>query len=184
MRCGNNIIQPRERVQAYKLYRTLSRLLWCIRSFCCLRGGSFRPFFFRFLWKILKLGFTELLEDIDDIVSAIDLYGIGRFVALEGCKFGKTCIQFFRIFHFSDNEDNTFGIDRNSLDHQRNIICFKTKLYLCLLHHITKETFGFFGTVCKFADTDLMTVQIFFRQGTADLIFIDFFYFHMITSYR
>ena len=27
MRCGNNIIQPRERVQAYKLYRTLSRLL-------------------------------------------------------------------------------------------------------------------------------------------------------------
>ena len=51
-----------------------------------------------------------------------------------------------------------------------------------LLHHVAEQAFGFLSAVCQLADFELPVSQIGFGQGTADLMVVHFFYFHIITS--
>ena len=56
--------------------------------------------------------------------------------------------------------------------------------YVCgLLHHITKQQLCFFCAVSKFTELDLTVCQILTCKRAANLIIVDFFYLHIITSY-
>ena len=178
----DNIIQSRESVETDQSDRILGNMR-IVLSFFRQWGSGTIFLLFSFLRNILQLGFAEFLENINDIICTIDFHGIRRLAAFKRSKFGKTGIQFFRIFYFGDDENDALCVYGNCFDHQRNVICLKTELYLSLLHHITEETFSLLCAVGKLADTNLMTVQILFRQCAADLIVVDFFYFHIITSY-
>ena len=67
-------------------------------------------------------------------------------------KFGKTGIDLIGIFYLGDDQYDTIRIDRNCLDHKRDILCLKTKLKRCLLHHVAEQVFGFFTAIGKLAD--------------------------------
>ena len=66
------------------------------------------------------------------------------------CKAGKTGVQFFRIFHFGNDQYDTIRIQRDGFNHQGNILCFEAKFKIGLLHHITEQRFSFFCAVGKF----------------------------------
>ena len=66
-------------------------------------------------------------------------------------KTGKTGVQFFRIFHFGNDQYDTIRIQRDGFNHQGNILCFEAKFKIGLLHHITEQRFSFFCAVGKFA---------------------------------
>ena len=67
-------------------------------------------------------------------------------------KFGKTGIDLIGIFYLGDDQYDTIRIDRNCLDHKRDILCLKTKFKRCLLHHVAEQVFGFFTAIGKLAD--------------------------------
>src|SRR5699024_7297078 len=129
-------------------------------------------------------GITEFLEEIYDAVGTVQLnvFRLAAVFIIRG-EFRKTCIKFFGILHLGNDQDDAVQIDRNRFDHQRNIISFKSKLYLSLLHHIPEKLLGLLTAVSKFAELDLMKLKILPCKGAADLVFVDFFNFHIITSY-
>ena len=95
----DNIIQSRESVETDQSDRILGNMR-IVLSFFRQWGSGTIFLLFSFLRNILQLGFAEFLENINDIICTIDFHGIRRLAAFKRSKFGKTGIQFFRIFYF------------------------------------------------------------------------------------
>ena len=83
----------------------------------CVAGRSIRRSCLLFLLCTLYLGFIEFLENVDDVVSAVQLYGIGLFLSLKRSKFGKTGIQFLRILYLGNDEDDALCAYRDGFYH-------------------------------------------------------------------
>jgi len=139
--------------------------------------------------KLSLAAFLNLAEKIKNTVSSslICRHKIFWFDIFSGIffgrgKFGKTGIQFFRIFHLGNDQNDTVRIQRDRFDHKRNIISFKTEFDGGLLHHVTEKILCFFCSVGKLADLEFAFSQISLGQSTAYLVVVYFFYFHVITS--
>ena len=96
-------------------------------------------------------------------------------------KPGKAGVQLFRILHLGNDQNNTLGIQRNSFYHKRNILGLKSKFTICLLHHITEQGLCFLRSIGELADFQFAASQIFSGQSAANLVLINFFYFHTTT---
>ena len=136
------------------------------------------------------------LEQIQNIISTLGETLQNRIQTVSGfivivfiicimyrrCKLGESCIQFLRIFNLGDHKHDAFGVQGNRFYHERYIFCIKSEFVGCLLHHITKQAFGFLCAISKLTDLELTICQICLGKSTTNLMVIYFFNFHNITS--
>ncbi len=91
---------------------------------------------------------------------------------------GETAVQLFRIIDFGYYQNNGIARNRNSLNHQRFIVNFKSIVTGSLLQHFAKKLFCLIRAVGKLTELDIPADEILPGQGKTELIIIYLFDLH------
>ena len=80
----------------------------------------------------------DTAEQIQNLVCSALITVLITFFRNGRSKTGKAGIQFIRVFYFGNDQHDAVRIQRDGLDHQRDVFGFKAKFKIGLLHHVTE----------------------------------------------
>ena len=94
------------------------------------------------------------------VLKVVRILILELFIVKRTGKAGEPGVQFVRVFHLGDHENEAVIGDWDRLDHERNIFCFKTELDGCLLDHVAEQSPRLGGSVSQLGKPELPFLQI------------------------